>query len=712
MSLHLSAVLPYLVPGVATTRLFALGDQRLVEVDNLGGPLAVARTYGFSRTAGTPTPGTSAMVRFGDYVYFGGDGRIRYANIGRLREDLSSLVLEPAVFNYGSSLTGILGSLFVFDNILYIQQRINPGGASEARNANAAAPLTLDPVSGAPTEVGSLIAMPALEAVTARGTTIYAIDRDFSFHRFSNVGVEVGSGVTLALPSGLPTTDSSGNAITYETHGMTFLEKSLLTMVRQEDSDSRTRHSSYLLRVENYGATPSLTLIGQIPDVNIGRGLIAELQSLSVLGAGSSSAAPAPSTEMVPPSGLVISTPDGLELVGPGGPTHPQPIRLIAQVMRGTPPISYTITYTATDDRTDGRLESIRPGEWQYRAHGTGSRTVGTVTTFTITATNAHGSTSARVSITTVDRLDVFDWRDTALRAQPTGVFLPTNDSGVPTGGIVILDGAVSNWNLTIRAGDLPASAIDAIITAGNDNSTKPGGVTRDPDDVLAFARARQSHEALWGGRRLSGSGDTHFGEITVKLARAVSGVTAPTFRTTSGTTRVAPGGAVRLFTETASSYEQTFGGPVIISWSSDAGQLTVADERSGHGTWTAPMTRGTYTVTLTVSNFLGSASASVDFIVGEALPDAVRSLRAAGRSGSVALSWAAPEYTGWTSISKYEIEASSTGTGGWTSVGSGSSLSFTDTGLTSGVKRFYRVRAVNSAGNGAWSSVVSATPR
>ena len=81
---------------------------------------------------------------------------------------------------------------------------------------------------------------------------------------------------------------------------------------------------------------------------------------------------------------------------------------------------------------------------------------------------------------------------------------------------------------------------------------------------------------------------------------------------------------------------------------------------------------------------------------------------RAQGTS-RIELAWAAP--SGGGPVTSYWVEWSSTGTGGWTRrVRNSRATSYTDTGLSPGTTRHYRVAAINTAGEGPWSTVVQAT--
>ncbi len=96
-------------------------------------------------------------------------------------------------------------------------------------------------------------------------------------------------------------------------------------------------------------------------------------------------------------------------------------------------------------------------------------------------------------------------------------------------------------------------------------------------------------------------------------------------------------------------------------------------------------------------------------------VPDAPSQLTAtaAGRT-SINLSWTAPTNTGGAAITGYQIEVSNTGTANtWTNLVANTqstTTTYAHTGLSAGVTRHYRVRAINSVGPGAVSSTSSAT--
>jgi len=87
-------------------------------------------------------------------------------------------------------------------------------------------------------------------------------------------------------------------------------------------------------------------------------------------------------------------------------------------------------------------------------------------------------------------------------------------------------------------------------------------------------------------------------------------------------------------------------------------------------------------------------------------IPSAPAGLTASAGNGQVSLSWSSS--SGATS---YNVKRSTVSGGPYTTVGSPTTTSFTNTGLTNGTTYFYVVTAVNSAGESGNSNQASATP-
>ena len=125
----------------------------------------------------------------------------------------------------------------------------------------------------------------------------------------------------------------------------------------------------------------------------------------------------------------------------------------------------------------------------------------------------------------------------------------------------------------------------------------------------------------------------------------------------------------------------------------------------------TAFPTPGNYTIVVThlPTGVTGSAVLAYAY-----LPSAPTGLTATAVSSSqISLSWNAPSSNGGSPISRYDIYRSATSGGeGIVAVAtvSGSTLTYTDGGLTSGQAFYYTVRAVNSVGASPPSNEASAT--
>jgi fibronectin type 3 domain-containing protein len=118
-----------------------------------------------------------------------------------------------------------------------------------------------------------------------------------------------------------------------------------------------------------------------------------------------------------------------------------------------------------------------------------------------------------------------------------------------------------------------------------------------------------------------------------------------------------------------------------------------------------------TYFYNVAASNSVGvspdSNEVSVTPAASAAVPPAPAGLAATAGNGAVGLTWSAS--TGAASYSIYRGTAA--GAEGSTPVGTTTSTSFTDTGLTNGTAYYYKVTASNSAGASPASNEATATP-
>ena len=101
------------------------------------------------------------------------------------------------------------------------------------------------------------------------------------------------------------------------------------------------------------------------------------------------------------------------------------------------------------------------------------------------------------------------------------------------------------------------------------------------------------------------------------------------------------------------------------------------------------------------------SAEASATPTAAPAIPSAPSGLQAAAGNTQVALTWNSTN-----GATSYNVKRATTAGGPYTIVASPTANSFTNTGLTNGTNYFYVVSAVNSGGESANSTEVSATPK
>ena len=107
-----------------------------------------------------------------------------------------------------------------------------------------------------------------------------------------------------------------------------------------------------------------------------------------------------------------------------------------------------------------------------------------------------------------------------------------------------------------------------------------------------------------------------------------------------------------------------------------------------------------------------GAASNTVNTIP-RTVPSAPR-LRAYPGSGRALLAWTPPTSNGGAAITRYVIQRSTSPTSRWAYVSTttpATARSFTATGLRNGTRYYFRIAAVNAAGVGTWSPVISAEP-
>ena len=92
-------------------------------------------------------------------------------------------------------------------------------------------------------------------------------------------------------------------------------------------------------------------------------------------------------------------------------------------------------------------------------------------------------------------------------------------------------------------------------------------------------------------------------------------------------------------------------------------------------------------------------------------VPNAPTGLTAVAGNANVSLNWTAPAFNGGSSINSYNVYRSDSETGGYIMVDSPSTITYKDIGLTNGQTYWFKISAVNAAGEGAMTAPAASTP-
>ncbi len=208
----------------------------------------------------------------------------------------------------------------------------------------------------------------------------------------------------------------------------------------------------------------------------------------------------------------------------------------------------------------------------------------------------------------------------------------------------------------------------------------------------------------------------------TIAMATTVDGSSDAVPSDPTGLTATASGQAIALAWEAPANSGSASVTGYRIEWSADGNDpwTNVSPAHTGtERTYTdmsvAPSTTRHYRVTAT--NNIGESLPSLPAMAtsgAATAPGSPTALTAtANGQTQIDLTWTAPQNTGGSAITGYQVQWSANGTDSWAGVSpahSGTDPSYSDQGLTRGTTRYYRVRAMNDVDQGTWSTVVSAT--
>ncbi|MCL2047375.1 MAG: fibronectin type III domain-containing protein [Defluviitaleaceae bacterium] len=277
----------------------------------------------------------------------------------------------------------------------------------------------------------------------------------------------------------------------------------------------------------------------------------------------------------------------------------------------------------------------------------------------------------------------------TTLADVPTA---PQNFRATPGNGQVSLSWSVpsSNGGASITRYEVSSNGGSTFVSAGTNTSYTFTGLTNGTSYTF---RVRAVNSA-GGGTQASVSVAPIAALPTLTLTRGTTTSTTVyligNITNTGGATINARGFWIRETNDSTSQQQEH-----LIPTTSNQFDTTITGLKPGTSYTVRAIARNT-------SSTSTGQSDAIIFTTPASVPTAPQNFRATSGNGQVSLSWSAPSSNGGASITRYEVSSN----GGSTFVSAGTNTSYTFTGLTNGTSYAFRVRAVNSAGNGTQASV------
>jgi fibronectin type 3 domain-containing protein len=306
--------------------------------------------------------------------------------------------------------------------------------------------------------------------------------------------------------------------------------------------------------------------------------------------------------------------------------------------------------------------------------------TVGSPTTASFSDTGLSAATTYFYVVQAVDASG-----SSASSSQVSALTMPAAPTGVVATGT-----SAAQVNLTWTAVTGAASyTVQRSTTSGGPYSTVGSVATASFSDTGLTAGT--TYYYVVQAVNASGSSASSAQASAITVAAAPTGVTATaTSATQINLTWTAVTGAASYTVQRST----TSGGPYTTVGSPTT--TSFADTTVSAGT--------TYFYVVQAVNASGSSASSAQ-VSALTMPTAPTGLNATATSASqINLTW-----TAVTGASSYTVQRSTTSGGPYTTVGSGATPSFSDTGLTAGTTYFYVVQAVNASGSSASSAQASA---